>query len=680
MNKVKCPHCDSIYVIKNGQKNGKQRYQCKSCGKRFTCGKYIKENIKKEKKTIMSKKVLEKLFNFEELNKVFNLEKLNVDTYQRKENVKISSNIERIIENDIYNNRISINEYKIIIEKNVSEEINEIAKRLSKIELNQIDMYLFQSNNNENTNAFIMKVIIFKGDKGLNELLDFFEKKKFSKLRKHYYNVIGKYVSENIGDYEWNTIKKYVYSESKNIKYIITRLFNYLGKSDSDKLKEYFKLNDMLQIYEDKDLYKKYTLEKIEDSVYMTNEDEFKYSLEKIIEKLLKYKIKNNDYLDKYYNSIFTGDRYIEEIFDRVEQEKEIKDRQKHYCILTEYGNILLENSIYELKKSFDVLKYKKKNLDFLNWLNDYTNFIYDIILEKGEESYEKCFFLENVLYGGWASEFLFRCKILNKKTEEKALKMIKKLLGNNNKKLTMVEMSVFRNLLQYTNIEAIKIFANRLKNSVDSDLVLGNNTFHFLLGICERYFGTYEMAKFAFSSKRQESGQYWERLVGNFLSLILKNSEIVKHPIMDNNLIPDYMINNNDYEKNIIIECKLVLGITEFEGSLEKYAKYAKNIYFFCMTNRFKSVKYYNQKYDELIKRYHCNVEIYDYDKIKGYFNFKNKDELKTSINKITQKNILKNAVLFDDRLNEGEKELVVDVIEMTWGKSTLFKSGSIN
>ena len=266
MNEVKCSHCDSIYVTKAGQKNGEQRYQCKACGKRFTYGKYIKENIKKEKKTIMPKKELEKLFNFEELNKVFNLEKLNVDTYKRKEtvrnSVKISSDIERIIDNDIYNNRISINEYKSIIEKNDSEEINEIAKRLSKVELNQIDMYLFRSNNDENTNVFIMKVIIFKGDSGLNELLDFFEKKKISKLRKHYYNVIGKYVSENIEDYEWNTIKKYIYSESQNIKYIITRLFYYLGKSDSDRLKECFKLNDILQIYEDKDLYKNYTLKK----------------------------------------------------------------------------------------------------------------------------------------------------------------------------------------------------------------------------------------------------------------------------------------------------------------------------------------------------------------------------------------------------------------------------------
>ena len=39
---VRCPECDSEYVNKNGQKNGKQRYKCKSCGKKFTQGVYIK--------------------------------------------------------------------------------------------------------------------------------------------------------------------------------------------------------------------------------------------------------------------------------------------------------------------------------------------------------------------------------------------------------------------------------------------------------------------------------------------------------------------------------------------------------------------------------------------------------------------------------------------------------------
>jgi len=30
-----CPHCQSIHVIKNGRKNGRQRWLCRHCGRTF---------------------------------------------------------------------------------------------------------------------------------------------------------------------------------------------------------------------------------------------------------------------------------------------------------------------------------------------------------------------------------------------------------------------------------------------------------------------------------------------------------------------------------------------------------------------------------------------------------------------------------------------------------------------
>lgn len=52
INEVICPHCESTYVTKNGQKNGKQRYQCKACSKKFTYGEYIKQGKILRKKRI----------------------------------------------------------------------------------------------------------------------------------------------------------------------------------------------------------------------------------------------------------------------------------------------------------------------------------------------------------------------------------------------------------------------------------------------------------------------------------------------------------------------------------------------------------------------------------------------------------------------------------------------------
>lgn len=569
----------------------------------------------------------------------------------------------------------NIMNYKKYCEDYQTDKINEIALEISKMSKSDIEDNLLNSlfKYGENMDILIIKIMIFSDEDLLSSLFEFFECDNYRKLNKHYYNTIGKYVTLNIGK-KWDIVYQYIYSNSLNVNYSITRILYYLSKFDSDDLKKCLNVDDFMEIYNSEELYEQYSMDKIEDSDYMSNEDEFKYSLEKIIKKLLKYKLKYDDYLDKYKNSFFTGNAYIENILERIEKEKNVKSRQKRYCILSEKGNAIIGDNILKLKESFEMLKYKKKNTDYMNWLNEYTNCIYDIILKYGEDVYEECFFLDNVLYGGWATELLFRCKILNKETERKALKIIKELIDNNYKDLSIVEVNVFRNLLQYTNLEAIKIFGNRLKDSIDSNLTVENNTFHFLLGICERYFGTYEMAKFAYSSKRQQSGQYWEQIVGKILPLIYSNKEIRKHFILDNNLIPDYMINENDYEKNIIIECKLTLGFREVEETLKKYSNYSKNIYFYCFKNRFENEDYYSKEYLELKEKYKNNIEILDYDIIKQYVDFDNKEEFKDATNKISQKNVLKNEVIFDSNFSNDNKELIIETLNKVWGKSTLF------
>ena len=76
--------------------------------------------------------------------------------------------------------------------------------------------------------------------------------------------------------------------------------------------------------------------------------------------------------------------------------------------------------------------------------------------------------------------------------------------------------------------------------------------------------------------------------------------------------------------------------------------------------------------------KKYNNNIEIFDYNRIKDYVHFDNKEEFKNATNKITQKNVLKNDVILDKRLTSKEKELIITVLESSWGKSTLFKGSS--
>ncbi len=49
---IKCPDCKSKDIIKKGFGKGKQRYQCKDCGRAFVYGGIIRPNmIKKKPKT-----------------------------------------------------------------------------------------------------------------------------------------------------------------------------------------------------------------------------------------------------------------------------------------------------------------------------------------------------------------------------------------------------------------------------------------------------------------------------------------------------------------------------------------------------------------------------------------------------------------------------------------------------
>jgi len=557
-----------------------------------------------------------------------------------------------------------------------SEVINQIAVEFSKVDIDLIKDNLLQNflKHNENMNVLIIKIFIFNSSKGLEILLNYFEDKKIQKLRTRYYNVIGKYVSLNISKH-WKVITDFIDTDSENIKYILTRIFYYLGDADKNLLKKYVVFDELVNIYQNDRLLEKYRIKKLKDSSYYSNYEEIKYSMEKALRKIASTNLINNNYNEKHYNEIFTEDGYIEELLDRIEKEKDIKKekREEEYCILTSYGNELLGKELLSIKSNFKSLSYKKTIKDYYEWLDLYSEKIYTIIIEYGESNFEKMFYLDNALYGGWASEILFRCRITNKSTMKKAKQIISKLLENNYKKeLSIVEKGVLSNLIEYVDADAIKIYKNRN----DKDLLTKNQNEHFAFsiqkGICEKYYGTIEMARHAYKMKMQNKGHYWEKVVGYVLPKIFQCDRIVYHPIFSNDTIPDYVI---EYDNtNIVIECKLTLGFKELRETLKKYSSYTKRIYFFCYRISFSKEDYDSKEFDDIVSKYDLEIKFYEYQNLIDYIPENHAEILKKEVEQTSQVSLLSNRILEDSNYSLEEKNNIINMLNKSWGKSSLF------
>lgn len=571
---------------------------------------------------------------------------------------------------DLFN----ILDYKEWYNSYESEKINKLAKNIStfgreKIEENLLN-HLFKESN-ENMDALIIKILIFSKEWGINSLLEYVNGNTNLKLTKYNYNVIGKYMSLEI-ETSWNIIKNYLKREmSNNCKYIITRYLSYLGKVDTKLLKKCINLKDLKSIYYDIELFNNFKLPKIIDSNYLSNEDEFRYSLEYILNKMGREKIINNNYIEEYENSIKESDIYIERILERVEEESV---KKSDYPILSNYGNLYFAEDIIALKKMYYDMVYSTTNKEYEKlWLNRFTNLVYDKILLLGKENYKKLF---STFSGGWYTEFIFRCKILNEATEKKALKIIQELVKNHFKELDEIDKYILENLLRYQNEEAIDIFISQINNELISKRTLSDLSFNFLYGIAERFYGSYENSKIDYSFKRQKKGIFWEEVVGDILPKIYKKESIEKHPIFDNNKIPDYgivRISPNKYKT--LIECKLILGFEELEDTLEKYCNYSEDIKIFCFENSIDEDIKKSDEYINLIRKMPKNLkyEIYDFDSICTMINLEHKKEIKNSITKVTRKNLIIEKIVLSEDINCSLKSKLIMLLNEVWNKSNL-------
>lgn len=692
INEVICPHCESTYVTKNGQKNGKQRYQCKACSKKFTYGEYIKQgkNIKKEKN------FKDKIKHIHKKDKIFNFEKLNIDVYSQKEiattYTNLDSNIMIFINDDLKNNTISLNNYKNIIEEISSDEENEIAKRLANIDIKEIELCmnktLFQNHHNEKLDAFIMKILISTHEEGMRALMDYINNSRQYEMTKYNFNVIGKHMSQELAT-SWKIMMQYMRNGiSKNCAYTITRYINYVARLDYRELRDNLSFEEIRTILFDRSLDSVFSLPKISDSDYLDNFSEYVYSLNKILTKMAKKELINFDYLEQYNNSIF-AENNIENCLERAtlsvnnknRYDEIVKDGSENMArkpwkfapispVLTKNGIRVIGNQLVKFYYEYCEMEFRCLQKEFEEWLDKYSNYIYTIMISYGIDGY-KSFFRNS-----WGEEFIFRCKISSRETEGLAEKICEEFFKNPRTDYPNIIDNVFGNLLYTLNEKAIDTFIYMIDNKLiieDDSLFYQKLSFNFVLGVTEKIYGDFYNIKSDFSYRRINKGGTWEKLVGCILNEKYKN--IIYHPILDNKKIPDYgQTVNNRFEK--IIECKLILGIREFKETIKKYHSYCDLIEFYCLRNDIDENIINSDEYKQIMSKVSQDFkyEIKDfndiykmtnrYEEVLSYF--------EKNVKQITQKNLLKEKISIN--FTDDKKEKILYLLDFTFKKSGLF------
>lgn len=697
MSDVICPHCDSPYVNKAGQKNGKQRYLCKACSKKFTHGEYIKQEKNKTNKE-KKKNFQDRFKPIQKKNKIFNFEELVINevpyqkTINNTKSIKLNLEILKIVDEDLRNNTISLDKYKNIIENLTSDEENELARRLSNVKFQQIESCmkkrLFQNHHNEKLDALIIKILIESGEDGIKILMEYINNSRQYKMTKYNLNVIGKHMSQKLS-ISWKIIKRYIRNGiSNNCAYTITRYINYVAGLSYRELRKDLSFEEIRSMFFNRSIDSIFSITKISDSGYMDNLSEFHYSLNKILIKMSKKELVNYDYLEQYNNSIFTENnienclrnantciKRIKE-YDELEKmnDKDISETpwiyESAFPILSKKGIKIIGEKISSFYKEYCSMEFTCKQYEFNMWLDKYTNYIYKTLLKYGIEEF-KTFFRYD-----WGEEFIFRCKISSKETEILAEKICEEYFKNPRKDYPQILDNVFHNLLYALNEKAIDTLIYMIDHEIITEedyLFYQNVSFHFILGVTEQIYGDFYNIKKDFLYRRSHKGLEWERIVGYILNE--KYEDIGYHPILDNNKIPDYaLIKGENLEK--IIECKLILGFEEFKETILKYNSYCDLIEFYCLRNDIKENIINSKDYNEVMKKTSKNFryEIKDFNDIYKMTN-KYKEALsyfEKNVKSVTQKNLLKEKICLN--FKDIKKDKILYLFDYTFSKSKLF------
>lgn len=661
MKIIQCPECNSELVNKDGQKNGKQRYQCKTCGKKFTQGeyKYVKP-AKKEKASeekYKSRKIAippDNLINYQHNNTEIIIP------------VRLDKETEEIIKNDISKNEINFKYYASISDKLSSEEQNEIAKRLANIEFDKIESLmnekLFQSNHNEKLDALIIKILISTGKKGISALIKFINNTQEYKITRYNVCVIGKHMSQNL-DASWTTVTQYIRDGiNSNCAYTITRYLCYVARRNYNELKNSLSFEDVRELYfqrHSSTINSIFGLPKMIDSSFGDNLSEYKYSIKKILDKLAKKKLINYDYLEQYNDSFFTEDSYVKRCLE-------------DNC-LSESGRKAIGIEMNSLSQEYSNLEYRGLQKEYDAFLDRYSNFVYTTILKYGIQEFES--------FHSSVSECVLRCKISTTDTEQLAEKICEKYFNDPRDDYPIILDGVFCNLLCALNKKAIDTFIYMIDNKIITEQnhsFYHNLSFSFIYGLAEKIYGDITNIADEYRRRRIKCGEIWESLVGNILKEHSINIE--SHPIFDNNKIPDYIeIVNDNVTK--IQECKLTLGYLELKKSITKYSPYCDVLEIYCFKNTIDDEIINDDEYITLMnttpKGFKYIIKEYsDICSITSKY-AEALDDFKEQVKKTTYLDLLKEKVCI--MFNGSRREKILYLLDNTFKRSGLFGAGNV-
>lgn len=604
------------------------------------------------------------------------------------------------IEEDVMKKEIEYNKYKKIIDNSNSYIKNFIAMKLSKMDINVIrnfaDTYLFKEKD-DYFDSFIIRLLICSSYQGIEYLLDTINNFDGTILETKIINTIGKYMCDSLEN-TWNVVYKYYSYENKNINlvYVLTRYLSFISLQNEKRVKRIISPKELKKIYMDFEILNGFKKEKLIDSAYSTNFDEYTSSIIKLFSNISEAELMDFDYKKQYEDSIwiffenfyFLQYIYIQECLDgennyNVDKVKELGENIcKHHIVFE-------NNSFPKILSDFGLKKIGKELLSFYEEINEalfivsnkeaeiiidkYENFLLSIINKYGCNEYKKYFFKEEDC-------LLHNKMIFSDETEKIAINICKKYIQDFSIDTDETIKKIFSQLVRRGNKECVEAIHNFLLNEeedysdkhqkIELDLIR-NITNSYMLGLYDRIYGDISFGKNDYCNIRANTGLMWERLVG--LVLYENYENIAYQKKLSNRTIPDYILYEEEKIKKIF-ECKLVLNNENVLDVLTKYHKYTNELVFVCKNNcicekqlnedlRFRAIK------NEFSKDF--KYTIIDYNSLLEMTNVYYRDLIDFNRNKIQfdKYKMLKNRIL--EVYPRKEAKMQIELIELIFNRS---------
>ena len=155
---------------------------------------------------------------------------------------------------DIKKKKIDTSYYSDLLKELSSDSMTEISKKLAQIDSDILKNYMKDNlfiNGNEDLDSFIIKIMIYSGKLGIENLVSYIGKINNYKLTKYNLNTFGKHASANISN-SWIVLLEQInHSLNNNLVYLITRYLKYVSSLDGKELKKEISLNEVKNIYKE---------------------------------------------------------------------------------------------------------------------------------------------------------------------------------------------------------------------------------------------------------------------------------------------------------------------------------------------------------------------------------------------------------------------------------------------